>query len=369
METAVLAGEYGLAENARLDAYAIMESGPEARITAFAPQFKTTIEDLFWQGSTDSPGLAQLLQQHAPAAQVRSTRRLLDAELRLAQRALAGSSEPAAVAINAGVIVFREGLEAVLILASLMASFKALNRRHFRLPMWLGSVAALIASVVTWLVMRGAIQSFARYGEKLEAVVSIIAIAVLLLITNWFFHDVYWKGWMTSLHKQKQRKLSGSAQFAGLMMLGFTSIYREGFETALFLQALVLEAGVEAVLMGSLAGMAGVALCGAVVFVLQGRLPAMKMLIATGIMIGAILLVMVGNTVHTLQVVGWLTTTPLREVQFPYWVGLWLGTYPTYEGLAAQLLAALFVIGSYVLAERINRKSIHRQRDLAKATR
>jgi len=89
----------------------------------------------------------------------------------------------------------------------------------------------------------------ARYGEKLAVVVSLIAIAVLLLITNWFFHGVYWKGWMANFHQQKRRIIGGSAgQWLGLVVLGFTSIYREGFETVLFLQALVLESGAGAVL-------------------------------------------------------------------------------------------------------------------------
>ncbi len=67
---------------------------------------------------------------------------------------------------------------------------------------------------------------------------------------------------------------------------------------------------------------AGTLLIGMLVFVLQAKLPHKKMLIATGIMIDTVLLIMVGNTVHVLQVVGWLPIHPIRSLALPYWSGL-----------------------------------------------
>jgi high-affinity iron transporter len=359
MEQAVAAGQYELAESARIEAYAILESGPEAKIAAFAPQYKTAIEGYFWFGHDGDKGLAALIQQKAPAAEMKTARKALDAQLALAQDALKGSNAPLAVATNSGIIVFREGLEAVLILAALMASFRTAANKHLRTPMWVGTALAFVASILTWLIMRSTLSMFASFGEKLEAVVSVIAIAVLLLITNWFFHDVYWKGWMANFHKQKQSIIKGAAgQFIGLLILGFTSVYREGFETALFLQALVLEAGPATVMIGAAAGMALVVLFGLAIFALQAKLPIMKMLIFTGVLIGVVLLVMVGNTVHIMQVVGWMPLNPIRWLQLPYWMGVWFGTYPTVEGLGLQFAAAAFVIGSYVLAGRLQKRKV-----------
>jgi high-affinity iron transporter len=359
MEQAVAQSEYELAESSRIEAYAVLESGPEAKIAAFAPQFKTSIEGYFWFGHDGQDGLAGLIQRKASPAEVKATRKSLDAQLALAQDALKGSNSPVAVATNSAIIVFREGLEAVLILAALMASFRTVANRHLRKPMWIGTALALAASIVTWLVMRSTISLFASLGEKLEAVVSIIAIGVLLLITNWFFHDVYWKGWMANFHKHKQTIIKGAAgQFAGLLILGFTSVYREGFETALFLQALTLDGGAGTVLIGAAIGLALVIAIGLAIFALQAKLPIMKMLIFTGLLIGVVLLVMVGNTVHILQVVGWMPLTPIRWLPLPYWLGVWFGTYPTVEGLGLQFSAAAFVIGSYFLAERMHKRKV-----------
>ena len=362
MEQAAASGDYALAESARVDAYAILESGPEARIQAFAPQFKLPIEELFWYGQNEEPGLAYLIEQQAPISAIKASRDALDTQLKAAQNAVSGSSSPLAIATNAFIIVFREGLEAVLILASLMASFKAVSQRNLRRPMWWGVVAAGLASVLTWALAQGVLTSLARYGERLEAIVSLVAIGVLLLITNWFFHQNYWTDHIAGLHSKKRGLVGGSAgQWLGLAMLGFTSVYREGFETVLFLQALVLEAGISIVILGVLAGLGVTMLIGLVLFRMHVRLPYKKMLIVTGVFIGLVLLTMVGNTVHILQLVGWLPLHPIRWLTLPYWLGLWFGVYSTWEGLSLQFVAAAFVIGSYYLAEHLQKKA-QRQR-------
>ena len=80
--------------------------------------------------------------------------------------------------------------------------------------------------------------------------VGLIAIGVLLLITNWFFHRSTGAEWIGKFHRRRRllEKLDGrvgfiSAQVIGLVLLGLTSVYREGFETVLFLQSLQLSAG------------------------------------------------------------------------------------------------------------------------------
>jgi high-affinity iron transporter len=363
METAIAEGDYTLAESARVEAYAVLESGPEARLTAFAPQYITPIEELFWYGQGEQPGLAYLIQHKASAAEVAATRQALDTQLAAAQTALSGQTSPFAVATNAALIVFREGLEAVVILAALMASLVG-GDRLYRRPMALGVLLAFVATAATWWVAQQVITSFSRYGERLEAIVSLIAIAVLLLITNWFFHRVYWKEWMATFHARKKSLLGGVAmgQMIGFVLLGFSSVYREGFETVLFLQALVLESSLWLVLQGTLLGILGVLLVGFMTFSLQSRLPYKRLLVGTGVLIGAVLLMMVGNTVHALQIVGWLPLHPIRMVTLPYWSGLWFGIYATWEGVSLQILAAGFVIGSYFLAENRQKQTQRRKR-------
>jgi high-affinity iron transporter len=225
-----------------------------------------------------------------------------------------------------------------------------------------GVLLALVASVITWVVAQTVLGSLQGWGERLEAVVSLVAIGVLLLILNWFYHRVYWQENLQDLHRRKKRVLAGasvgilSAQALGLIALGFSSVYREGFETVLFLQALTLEAGAWTVLQGMLLGFAGVVGVFFLVIGLERKLPHKKMLVATGLLITWVLVVLVGQTVQTLQKVGWLPVTPVEGLELPYWAGVWFGVYPTVQGLAAQAAALVFVIGSYIAAEAVRKR-------------
>ena len=92
---------------------------------------------------------------------------------------------------------------------------------------------------------------------------------------------------------------------------------------------------------------------GALTLVLQTKLPHKKMLIVTGVMIAGVLVTMVGSTVHTLQLIGWVPISPIpRPEGLPCWAGIWLRVHGTWQGIVAQLAAIVFVFGSYFLAER-----------------
>lgn len=361
--TAVVKQDYRAAEAARLEAYAVLELGIEQRLRGFAPEIALQIESLFWQGTDEQAGLAIQLATEAPLAAIRATLARLHSALDDARLILnAGRSAPEAVIGNAAVIVFREGLEAVLILASLLASLRTAEQLRFRRPLITGAGLALVATVVTWGMAANLLSALLPLGEKLEAIVSLIAIGVLLLITSWFFHKAYWTGWMAKFHARKRSLVAGVvgaaiSQTIGLILLGFTSIYRGGFETVLFLQSLVLEAGTPVVLQGVALGLLATAGVGIITFKLQVRLPYKKMLIVTGVMIGVVLLTMVGHTVHVLQSLGWLPITPIQGIYVPFWMGQWFGLFATWQGIGLQLGAAVFVIGSYFVAAYQNKRN------------
>jgi high-affinity iron transporter len=105
---------------------------------------------------------------------------------------------------------------------------------------------------------------------------------------------------------------------------------------------------------------------GLITFRLQARLPYKQMLVWTGVLIGMVLVTMVGKTVHVMQAVSWLPITPIRGLTVPYAAGLWLGLFATWQGILAQVAAAVFVVGSYYLAEYV--QSRHRQQLRRKTT-
>ena len=269
----------------------------------------------------------------------------------------------AAATLNSAVLVFREGLECILVRTAITASMIGEKQSHRR-PVFAGAGIAFIATLITWFI---AVRIVTNLGQSisalnLQAATGLLAVVVLLVIMNWFFHKIYWGGWMT-MHNRRKKTLLESSNDAevshekllwGLGLLGFTSLYREGFEIVLFLQSYYLRMGSKAVLGGALLGLFFTGIVAVLTFIAHRRLPYRKMLIFTGVMLGVVLLVMVGEQAQEMQLAHWIPTTEINSLTnvIPPWLGLWFSVFPTRETLIAQLLAATVVIGSYFLARR-----------------
>jgi high-affinity iron transporter len=278
------------------------------------------------------------------------------------------SQSHATVVFNSSMIVFREGLEAVLIFAAVTASFLGANKARRR-PVVLGAIVAFGAAVATWFVAQALLDVASPLGPRLEAITGFVAVVVLLVVLNWFVHNVYWSEWIGRHHRQRRKLLArtGTAATLGLVALGFTSVYREGFEVVLFLQSLELQSGSSTVLEGVAIGLAGTAVVGVFTFWLHHRLPYKRMLVFTGVLVGVVLVVMIGGTALSFQDLGWL---PRHETPFtlPEWMGSWFEMYSTWETLGVQLVAGIFVVGSYWLAKEVKVRR-PRRRGLAPAVR
>ncbi|NNM86482.1 MAG: iron permease [Phycisphaerales bacterium] len=258
------------------------------------------------------------------------------------------------VMINAGILVFREGLEAILVLAALTASL-ARTDRHYWKPVIIGSSLSFLATVLTYFVAVAVLADINANNSanmlNVQAGTGLLAVLVLMVIMNWFFHKIYWTGWITHHNTRKRNLLEAAdstktAVYWGLLTIGFTSVYREGFEVVIMLQSWRLLAGQSVVLAGAGFGLALTLMVALLTFAGHYKLPYRKMLILTGVMIGAVLLVMVGESVQEMQQASWLPTHNL-PIQFPGWVENWFATFPSWEGLISQVLALAFVAGTY----------------------
>lgn len=283
---------------------------------------------------------------------------------------MASQTSAVAAIFDIGVLTFREGLECILVLAAITASMMGREQRYRR-PVAAGAAVGFLATMLTWFAVAGIMTRLSDSipALDLQAATGLLAIIVLLLVMNWFFHRVYWTGWI-GMHTRRKKELMTGAGVAkrhapgaeltvtkrrlliGLALLGFTSLYREGFEVVLFLQSYRLQLGDVIVLRGVTVGLALTAIVAVLTFVAQRRLPYRKMLVLTGVLLGGVLLVMVGEQVQEMQLAGWVPTTTigaLRQV-IPGWAGLWFSVFPTVQTLGAQCAAALLVLGSYFVA-------------------
>jgi len=271
------------------------------------------------------------------------------------------NTSPTVAFLDIGVLVFREGLECILVLAAITASMTG-KKRMYRRPIAAGAGMAFGATLITWLIAVRIVSSLSDNipALDLQAATGLLAVIVLLVIMDWFFHKIYWGGWIRA-HNRRRKNLLADASvdeisrpqlWWGLVLLGFTSLYREGFEVVLFLQSYHLRLGGGVVLKGALLGLVLTGIVAVLTFILQRRLPYRKMLITTGILLGVVLLVMVGEQAQEMQLAHWISTTEISSLKeyMPPWMGLWLAVFPTVETIIAQLIAGVLVVGSYYAA-------------------
>src|SRR5450755_2941525 len=100
-----------------------------------------------------------------------------------------------AVVLDSGILVLREGLETILVLAVLTASMRGANGTY-RKPLSAGAAVGFGAAVITWFAAIAVTSAVGPSSLDLQAATGLLAIAVLLVVMNWFFHRVYWTGWI-----------------------------------------------------------------------------------------------------------------------------------------------------------------------------
>ena len=288
------------------------------------------------------------------------------------------NTSPTVALMDIGVLVFREGLECVLVIAAITASMTGSNQVHRR-PVAIGAGMAFLATLTTWFIAVRIVGHLTKSVPALElqAATGLLAVIVLLVIMNWFFHRIYWGGWIRAHNRRKKALFANSndqssreSLFWGLILLGFTSLYREGFEVVLFLQSYNLQLGGGVVLKGALLGLFLSGIVAVLTFVLQKHLPYRKMLISTGILLGVVLLVMVGEEAQEMQLAHWISRTDIGWLTnvIPAWMEMWFAVFPTYETMAAQLVAAILVVGSYYGASQMLQRRRADSRALANET-
>ncbi|WP_206830522.1 FTR1 family iron permease [Alicyclobacillus fructus] len=270
---------------------------------------------------------------------------------------------PLGAMIDTAVLVYREGLECIMVLAAMVAGLVRTQKVYWK-PIALGAGIGLGATLVTWIVLVSILALVADTASELDiqAATGLFAIAVLLVVMNWFFHRIYWTGWI-SFHNRKKREYIASMEqaedsngtavrtvaYQGLVLLGFASVYREGFEVDIFLQSIRLQVGGHIVLLGTLFALVLIGVTGYFTFIAHQVLPYKRMLVFTGIMLGVVLEIMVGEQVNEMQAAHWLPTHTF-PLAIPDWMGTWFSIFNNWETVIAQIAAALFVIGSYFAA-------------------
>lgn len=323
------------ARQAALDAYLTFEQ-VEREIRARRPALATRLETAFadLRGAVVSATDAGEL----PAIQAR-----LAAGLEEAQRLVGDGSSAGQLFMQSFIILVREGLEAILILGALLAFLTRAGATHRRRDVIRGAVAAVVASLLTAVLIETVFRLSPAHRERLEGFTMLVAAATLFYVSYWLLSKVEATRWTGYLRGQLQYALASGSALA-LVAVAFLAVYREGFETVLFYKALWVSAGGVAATIPILGGMALASVVLIAVYIAVNRfgvrLPLRPLFAATGGFLYYMAFVFAGKGVAELQEGGMIGTTVVPWApRLPA-----LGIYPTVETLLAQgVLAALAV--------------------------
>ncbi len=250
--------------------------------------------------------------------------------------------------INSALIILREGLEASLILAAILAMLKVMGAKDAVRYIHLGWILALVMGGLTWLITQTVLTLSGQHRESMEGFISIFAALALFYVGYWLHTRSETKKWQAFIQDKVKSSLSSKSIF-GLMGISFFAVYREAFEVVLFYQALWLqnENSHQAVLWGFVAGLAALIVLTIVILKLGIRVPLKYFFGITGTLLYVVAFIFAGVGIKELQAAGWIPTTP---VDLPLQVPI-LGIYPTVQTLTAQaIMLCAFVMTSLGMA-------------------
>ena len=322
------------------DAYFAFEP-VERRLAGVDASIVSRVEQAFLAfrgalGATDAAAVA------ARAAEVRQGLAAADAALRQTGSAWAWG-------VQSATIIVREGVEVVLVVGALLAYVNRSGNAAMSRSIWAGTGVGIVLSLVTAFLLATALSFAPGTGALLEGIAMLSAAVVLFWVSYWIISKAEAERWQRYIQGRVKQAMATGSSFA-LASAAFLAVYREGFETVLFYQALL--AGAEsargAVAIGFVVGCVVLAVVAALFRVLGVRLPIRPFFLVTGALLYAMSVVFVGKGVHELQEAGVLGVTNVPAVpQIDF-----LGIFPTLETLLAQGVLIACVLYGVMLALR-----------------
>jgi high-affinity iron transporter len=333
------AGAHRLAITSYLDGFELVE----APLDAVDRSLRTQVEIAMLRYRT-------LIQSRAPheavEAQAGQIRGLLDA----AHERLAGARlSPVATFTSALVILLREGLEAILVVAAMATLLIRSGRRELLRYLHAGWIAALVIGVLTWVAASFLIAVSGATREVAEGVTALLAAATLLYVGFWMHRHASAARWQAFIAARVASVLSGRTIWA-IAAVSFFAVYREVFETVLFYQALSIEAGPAgrlAVGGGFMAGAVALAVLAWLILRLGRRLPVGWFFGVGSALMAVLAVALAGKGIAALQQAGALPIGALDVPALPS-----LGVYPTWQGLLTQAAVVLLIVAAAVYSRR-----------------
>ncbi|HJT47094.1 MAG TPA: FTR1 family protein [Nitrososphaeraceae archaeon] len=349
-------GSYGDALSTSRSAYLDSYENIEVPLRPINPDFTLDMEIKFAE-------LRNLIQAKASFENVQEKTFEIRQGLDESERLVSGTGviAPSIAFSTSFSIIFREGLESALIVGAILTYLEASRNEQFKKHVYYGIAIAVLATAVTWFIAQYIIEISGINRELIEAIAGISAVVVLFWVSFWVLNKVETKKWIEFV-KAKVWKATTTGSVMVFVMLSFFTIYREGFETVLFYQAMLSFA--KYMEMYVIAGLTlGIAIIVGLVFLIRrlGKKLPLRVLFGLTMGIGAYMsIAFMGNTIRSFQEAGYIPITdmigmvPRLDINMANMTGI----HPTLETIIAQIvLLSVYLVGSlYILILQPKRK-------------
>ncbi len=244
-------------------------------------------------------------------------------------------------------ILFREGLEALLVVIALVAGTREAGHEGRTKEIYTGALVAVVASIALAWGVNHLISDDA--SDTLEGIFQLLAAATLFYVSSWLTSKSQAETWKSFISGQVKHASESAVPGLALALTAFLAVIREGAETIVFFQALTVGATEAAEKHAVLAGIAAATVGLAITFIVLNRaahrIPFGKFFYATSILLYGLAVVFIGQGIASFQESGWVSATFVEHgPTLPM-----LGLFPTVQSIAAQLALIVFAAASMII--------------------
>jgi high-affinity iron transporter len=257
-------------------------------------------------------------------------------------------------AFDAAAIILREGLEALLVVVALLAFLRRSGNHDKRGWIWAGGALGVLASIVTAVILQAVFTSVTagQNREVIEGATGLIAAALLFYVSYWLHSKASLHAWQGYINTRTTQALA-SGSVAGLALLSFLAVFREGAETTVFYLGMAPSIALGDLLLGIGLGTAVLVVLAILMLVAGVKLPLRPFFRIAGLLVYYLGFKFVGTGIHALQVagilpastVGWLPPVPP------------LGIFPTWQTVLPQLALLLGALAVFFYLRARDRRA------------
>ncbi|WP_445955745.1 FTR1 family iron permease [Yeosuana sp.] len=338
-------GKNRAARQHALDAYLDGIEPTEASLKTYAPAFSSKLEQQMLQ-------VRQTIEQNKSVFEVENEINRALALIVEANQVMGNSSLSYWLTfILSASILLREGLEVFLIIVLILALIQTSGVKKAKTWIHGGWLVAVAMGAAGWFLSGWLINISGQSREIMEGLISLFAVIILSFVGFWLHNNSHAEKWKIFVEEKIGKQLQKEKMF-GLAVFSFVVVFREAFESILFLQAINLETiplNKSAIGFGVLAAFGLIALLGFLFLRYSKKIPVRQLFLYSSLGISLLAVILLGKGIHSIQESGWISIT-----KSPIFVHVdWLGIYPTIETIVSQLIFFAVLLALYYSASHM----------------